>query len=177
MGRHPWLVPVTAIRRSPGTRHHERRIGPVGELTVAGTVVADGAEAEADVYLDVIDGGIEVTGSVTAPWQGECRRCLRPVQGRLEVEVRELYAPPGRVGGDDAGEETYTLVGEQLDLLPLVRDAILLDLPLAPLCEEDCAGLCPQCGAVLADGDCGCDRRPADPRWGALDSLRPHGQG
>ncbi len=177
MGRHPWLVPITAIRRSTGTRHAERRSGPVGELVVAGTTVPAGAEADADVVLDVIDGGIEVSGTVTAPWRGECRRCLRPVTGRLEVAVRELYSPPARIPDGGADEEVYPLVGEQLDLLPLVRDALLLNLPLAPLCDEACAGLCSQCGAVLDEGDCGCDRAPADPRWSVLDALHPPGHG
>jgi uncharacterized protein len=178
MARSPWLVPITAIRRSPGTRHHEHRSGPVGELVVAGTTVPAGADAEADVDLDVIDGGIEVSGRVTAPWRGECRRCLRPVAGRLEVDVRELYSPPGRSNGDEAAEEElYPLVGEQLDLHPLVRDALLLELPLAPLCNDDCAGLCATCGAVLDEGDCGCDPGPVDQRWDILDALKPQGRG
>lgn len=177
MGRNPWLVPITSIRRHPGTRWPEHRQGPIGELAVAGTVVPSGAEVDADVVLDVIDGGIEVSGTVEAPWRGECRRCLRPVTGVLRCEVRELYRPPGHVAGEDDDEETYPLVGEQLDLTPMVRDAVLLDLPLAPLCRPDCAGLCPTCGADLAEGECGCAGTAVDPRWGALDVLRPRGQG
>lgn len=177
----PWLVPITAIRRSPGVRRHEQRSGPVGKLVdgdplvVAGTSVPAGAEAEADVDLDVIVGGIEVSGEVSAPWQGECRRCLRPVGGELHAEVREIYRP--RTASSDDDEETYPLSGEQLDLAPLVRDALLLALPLAPLCRPDCAGLCPICGADLADGPCGCEHAPTDPRWAVLDDLKPRGRG
>ncbi|HET9691888.1 MAG TPA: DUF177 domain-containing protein [Acidimicrobiales bacterium] len=171
MTRSPWLVPVTAIRRTPGARQAEHRTGAIGELVVAGSRVPADAEASADVVLDVIDGGIEVGGRVAAPWVGECRRCLRPVTGCLDVAVRELYRPHAREVGGDADEETYPLAGELLDLAPMVRDALLLELPLAPLCSDDCAGLCPTCGALLADGPCGCDHRPADPRWSALDAL------
>ena len=174
MTRSPWLVPITSIRRTPGARQSEHRRGSVGELVVADTRVAADAEAVADVVLDVIDGGIEVHGSVRAPFTGECRRCLRPVTGCVDVDVRELYRPRTR-GSDDDDEETYALGTEQLDLLPLVRDALLLELPLAPLCSDDCAGLCPTCGAPIADGPCGCAAAPADPRWAALDVLRPAG--
>jgi uncharacterized protein len=95
----------------------------------------------------------------------------------LHAEVRELYRPRNGAVGDDEDEDTYPLTGEQLDLAPLVRDALLLSLPLAPLCRPDCAGLCPVCGAELAEGPCGCDTTPTDPRWSALDDLRPRGQG
>ena len=164
-------MPITAIKRTPGARQDEHRAGPVGELVVAASRVPADAEATADVVLDVIDGGIEVHGRVGAPWVGECRRCLRPVTGRLDVAVRELYRPRTREV-DEADEETYPLVGEQLDLAPLVNDALLLELPLAPLCTDDCPGLCATCGAVLAEGPCGCEQAPADPRWAVLDVLR-----
>ncbi len=182
MPTNSWLVPITAIRRSPGTSRYERRSGPVEGLSdeglvVAGTTVPAGGEVEADVELNVIIGGIEISGEVSAPWEGECRRCLRPVGGQLRAEVRELYRPRDGSAGDDEDEETYPLAGEQLDLAPLVRDAVLLSLPLAPLCRPDCAGLCPSCGSELAEGPCGCRRATADPRWEGLDALEPRGQG
>jgi uncharacterized protein len=169
----PWLVPITTLRRSIGQRHHERRSGPVGVLRVADSRIPESAVVTADVDLDSVDGGIEVSGLVEAPWVGECRRCLKEVGGTLECEVREVYRrrPPGEPPGQD--EETYPLAGEMLDLRPLVRDALLLELPMAPLCREDCAGLCPTCGADLSEGPCGCSPAGGDPRWAALDVLRP----
>jgi uncharacterized protein len=196
---------VTALRRQPGTRREERRAGRIGELSVAGSVVPASAEAVAVAVLDSILGGIEVAADIRAPWHGECRRCLRPLTGELHCEVRELYrardgdAGKGgsghaghgkhdhhRAGGSGPGgghghrdpdldEETYPLEGDQLDLRPLVRDALLLELPLAPLCRQDCCGLCTQCGADLNSGPCDCLPAP-DPRWGALDVLRGAGE-
>jgi uncharacterized protein len=170
----PWLVPVTTLRRHPGSRREERRAGPVGELKVASSMIPAGAEARADALLDAVGGGIEVSASVQAPWEGECRRCLRPLRGELHCEVRELYRErdPHEPGGTEADEETYPLNGDQLDLRPLVRDALLLELPLAPLCRPDCRGLCPTCGADLNEESCDC-APPADPRWAALDALHP----
>lgn len=175
MTTNPWLVPITSLRKSLGNRRDERRAGRVGELKVADSRVDADAEVEADAVLDSVDGGIEVAATVRAPWKGECRRCLRPVGGVLECHVREMYRPrpPGEAPDED--EETYPLSGELLDLRPLLRDAILLELPIAPLCRADCAGLCADCGADLNDGPCGCAGPPPDPRWAALESLLPAG--
>ncbi|HMC38403.1 MAG TPA: DUF177 domain-containing protein [Acidimicrobiales bacterium] len=171
MTHNPWFVPITAIRRSIGNRQHEVRRGRIGGLKVADSQVLDDSEVEADVHLDSVDGGIEVSGLIDAPWVGECRRCLKPVGGELRAEVRELYRPRPPGEPPDQDEETYPLRGELLDLRPLVRDAILLELPIAPLCRPDCAGLCPTCGADLAEGPCECPAPGADPRWAALDAL------
>ena len=161
----PFLVHVAKLRRVPGTRWHEVRAGVIDDLVGSGSRVPDGAEAEADVTLESVMGGVEVTGRVRVPWTGECRRCLSPASGVLEVPVRELYTPDGD------GEDTYPLVHDDLDLEALVHDAALLELPMAPLCREDCAGLCPWCGANRNEAPCGC-AAPRDERWAALDVLR-----
>ena len=90
------------------------------------------------------------------------------VAGEVTARVRERYAP---AGGTDADEDAYPLTGDELDLEPLARDAVLLDLPLAPLCSDGCLGLCPQCGANWNEGPCACPPS-TDPRWSALDALR-----
>jgi uncharacterized protein len=167
-----WLVPITSLRRSTGSRRHELRSGRVGELRVAASVVPADAEVVADALLDSVDGGIEVTAGVTATWRGECRRCLKPVTGRLDCEVREMYRLRRPHEGPTEDEETYELDPDHLDLEPLVRDALLLELPLAPLCRESCLGLCPTCGSDLNEGPCDCPSPVVDPRWAALNVLR-----
>jgi uncharacterized protein len=67
--------------------------------------------------------------------------------------------------------ETYPLGHEEIDLDPLIREEVLLALPLAPLCEAACQGICPTCGADLNEGPCGCAPAARDPRWAALDDL------
>ena len=176
MTANPWLIPITTLRRNPGSRRHEQRVGRIGELSVAGSVVSADAEVSADAVLDSVGGGIEVSAELRAPWQGECRRCLRALSGELHCDVRELYAPRRAGEPDDADEETYPISGDTLDLRPLVRDALLLELPIAPVCQADCQGLCPTCGADLNEGPCGCEP-VSDPRWGALDVLREPGEG
>jgi len=170
MSADPFLIPITSLRRHPGARRDEQRSGRLGVLSVAGSQLPAEAEVDVSVTLEVAVGGIAVTGVVSGPWRGECRRCLHPVEGLVAAEVRELYRP---AGADEDEEETYLLGLDHLDLRPLARDAILLELPLAPLCRSDCAGLCPVCGADRNQSDCACEAAPVDPRWAALDVLRP----
>ena len=172
MTTNPWLVPITKLRRSHGQRQHEIRRGRLGELRVGDSRVVANAEVEVDAVLDSVDGGIEVSATVRAPWEGECRRCLDPISSELEVEVREMYRNhPAREADED--EDTYPLGGELLDLSPLARDALLLELPINPLCRTDCPGLCPSCGASRLAGPCGCPEPAVDHRWAALEGLLP----
>jgi len=162
---HDFVVHAARLRRSTGTRWEVVRSGVIADLAVGDTAVPPEALATATVTLESVAGGVSVQGVVEAPWAGACRRCLRPTAGVVEVAVRELYT-----GGGD-GEETYPLVDQDVDLEPLVRDAVLLELPVTSLCRPDCQGLCPTCGGDLNEGACGCSP-PPDPRWAALDVLR-----
>jgi uncharacterized protein len=177
MAADPFVVRVARLRRSPGQAAHEVRRGEValaGPLEEVGidpgrSVVPPGAEAECDVTLVPFEGGIDVQGTVTAPWSGTCRRCAEPVSGELRIGVHEQFADAPLSGPSD--EEIYPIVDDAIDLGLLVRDAVVLELPMAPLCREDCAGLCPLCGANRNEGPCGCVA-PRDPRWANLDVLR-----
>lgn len=165
MSTRPFLVHVAKLRRVLGTRWHEVRAGTIDDLAGSGAAVPAGAEVGADVVLESLAGGVAVTGTVTAPWTGECRRCLAPATGTLAIAVRELYTE------DSDGEDTYRLVDDELDLEEMVHDAVLLELPLAPLCAATCLGLCPQCGVNRNEETCTCEAG-RDDRWAALDVLR-----
>jgi uncharacterized protein len=169
--RRPFLVQVAALRKQSGSTRVEHRVGLIPGLGAVSVVVPDDEPIVLDVTLSSYPGGITAHGTVSASWRGECRRCGGPVQGTAVAEVRERYAPKGGTGHD---EEAYPLAGDELDLEPLARDAVLLDLPLAPLCQDDCAGLCPACGTNRNTDSCDC--APAtDPRWAVLDNLRDEG--
>jgi uncharacterized protein len=161
----PFIVHVARLRRAPGTRSREHRSAPIPGLEVTGSSVPQGADVTVDVVLESVAGGIEVSGTVEAPWVGECRRCLSQASGRLVVPVRELYTESGD------GEETYPLVGDTVDLEVLAHDAVLLELPPVPLCRAECEGLCSICGADLNVEHCEC-QPPIDPRFAVLDALR-----
>ena len=173
----PFVVHVARLRRVLGSRWHEVRRGPIDPeqvivgRTPADSVVPEGADATCDVILESFAGGVMVTGTVQAPWVGVCRRCTVPVGGELSVPVRERFTEPGGHYGDPEDDEADPIVDDALDLAPMARDCVVLELPLAPLCMEDCRGLCPGCGVDRNQEECTCVA-PRDPRWANLDVLR-----
>lgn len=171
MARPPFVVGIVDLRRRPGSRREVAVRGELDGLEVSTAEVPAQAEVDLDGVLESIEGGsFRLVATVRAPWQGECRRCLEPVRGVLEVAVDEVFEPRPTPG------ETYPVEGDELDLAPAVRDAIVLDLPLAPLCREGCAGPAPAEFPTGAGGPG--DPEPAgppggpDPRWAALRELR-----
>jgi uncharacterized protein len=160
------LVGIGDLRRQPGTRsrYHRQLIVPGLEITSAH--VPEGAEIDVDLELEALSNGLVATGTITVPWLGECRRCLAPVESETSVEVREIFEPRPVDG------ETYKMSEDAVDLEPMIRDAVLLALPLAPLCAEDCPGPAPDAFPTGVEG--GRDEGmapPADPRWAALGDL------
>jgi DUF177 domain-containing protein len=118
-----------------------------------------------DVWLERVPHGVVVHGTVTGEYESECSRCLRPVRGECAFPIRELFEAEPIEG------ETYPIEGETVDLELPVRDTVIVDLPRAPLCRSDCAGLCPVCGIDRNAEECDCDLHPPDPRWDALSVL------
>ena len=150
---------------------------PVG-IGIMSIGVPEGSDVDLDLRLESVIEGVLVSGTARVRLAGECSRCLDPVSDELEIPVQELFLYEetdhrGRVletSDDDESVEEYHVVGDRLDLEPVLRDAVVLDLPLAPDCRDDCPGLCPQCGYRLAD-DPEHDHDVIDPRWAALGSL------
>ena len=166
-----FVVNVADLVNKPGARRRERVEGRLpGPIIVVDTSLRTEHPVVVDALLEWVSDGMLATGTVEGAWEGPCRRCLRPVQGTLNVEVQELFEPMHRDG------ESYQLGNDRVDLEPLARESLILDLPLAPVCSEDCRGLCPACGADLNAGDCGCPPATADVRWAALDVLRLSGE-
>ncbi len=118
-----------------------------------------------ELRLESVVEGVLVSGTATVTVAGECGRCLEPIEQELVIDVQELYLYPGMEPDDT---DASRMEGEVLDLEPLIRDEVVLELPFMPLCQEDCAGLCPTCGANLnADPD-HTHGDAIDPRWGDL---------
>lgn len=163
MSARPLQIGVAELRRRLGTRRSVARDVELPDLAISTATVPAGAELHVEVELESISNGIVAEGTITAPWQGECRRCLQPVEGTVEAPVREIFEVAPTEG------ETYPLADDTVDLEPMVRDAVLLALPLAPLCGPDCQGPAPE---VFPTGPVAESERPADPRWAALDELR-----
>ncbi len=150
MRRRPFAVSVAPILRHGAACQRERLSGPISDLVVCSSTVPDSAEVSVDVVLEAAHPGVMVSGVVSAAWVGECRRCLGPSGGLIRAQVRELFE------SDGDPESTYLLEGEQVDFEAMARDAILCELPLAPLCQPGCRGLCPTCGGNRNLDECRC---------------------
>ena len=162
----PLLVNVAELLRRAGSiREIDRQIESEFFKFDDSRIIAS-SQVDVALTLEALTDGIVVHGKLGAQWSSECRRCLKALTGRAEVEVQELYQSV--ISDPDA----YPITGEQLDLLEMARENVLLAVPLAPLCRADCRGLCPQCGTDLQVETCSCTRAERDNRWAALDSLR-----
>jgi uncharacterized protein len=162
-------VGVAELRRRLGTRKPFHAAVPLEGLSISTAEVPDGGDVDVDVVLESISNGLVVEGWVRAPWRGECRRCLEPIEGEVEAQVKEVFER------DPTEGETYLLGDDEVDLEPMVRDAVLLALPLAPLCRADCPGPAPDAFPTgRADDAAAEDPRAAalrEERWSALDEL------
>jgi len=121
-----------------------------------------------DLLFESVVEGVLVTGTAIAELSGECVRCLTDISDELEVDLQELYVHPGSEAGED---EASRLRGDLLDLEPVLRDALVVDLPFQPLCRDDCAGLCVTCGADLNLDPEHAHQATVDPRWAELSAL------
>ncbi|MFF3571352.1 YceD family protein [Nocardia jiangxiensis] len=165
-----FVLDTRSLGRKPGSMKTLQRSMTVPDqigLDLIG--VPAGAEVNLDLTLQSVSEGVLVTGSVTAPIAGECSRCLESFTDEIVLQVTELFAYPDSVTEQTTEEdEIYRLVDDMIDLEPVVTDMVGLELPLQPLCEPDCPGLCAECGVRMAIA--GSDHRHEilDPRWAGL---------
>ena len=169
----PLVLEIRELGRRPGSMLEISRDLPApGDLGTPMIGVPEDALLHLEARLESVVEGVLVTAEVTAPLEGECGRCLDPFTDSIEVHVQELYSYPERLadlGGADDDEEVPVLVGDLLDLESAVRDALVLELPINPLCDPDCAGL-----TLTGEKAVRAPEEPAEPvdaRWAALQSL------
>ncbi len=173
----PLVLDAQSLPRRPGSMITvERTVAAPEGLGVAMARVPEGSPIDLDLRLESVMEGILVSGSADLEITAECSRCLDPVSWHEDVDLSELFRYPatdarGALLEEEADEDPLPEVqGDLIDLLPVLRDAVVIDLPLAPLCSEDCLGLCPTCGFRLED-DPDHAHEDLDPRWAALATL------
>jgi uncharacterized protein len=160
------LINAAELLRRPGSERRLRLEPTVAELGIVDTKFTLDATVLVSLRLESLSDGIVVDGELRAPWADSCRRCLAPAVGEVVCDVHELYQHV--VTDPDA----FEIVGDQIDLARMVRENVMLDAPVAPLCRTDCAGLCPTCGIDLNSDTCDCTVSAVDPRWEALSQLK-----
>ena len=169
------LVNAAELLRAPGTRKHVAEVVPAEEIDAMSPAITGELVIELDLESTVDDIGL--TGTISVPWTGHCRRCLKPLTQILVVDVDERYAPPtteGGVAADDPADVdgAFPIHRGQIDLRQVVREEVLLAVDDVPLCRPDCPGLCPLCGKDVSVEPCDCDATLVDDRWAVLDQLR-----
>ena len=148
-------VGVVELRRHLATRQELQRTVHLDDLRVVDASIPESEPVIVHVVVESVPDGVMVEGEITSRWSSPCRRCLEPVVGDIRCSVRELFS---------SDPESYPLGAAVLDLEPMVRDALLLSLPLAPACEKaECAEVA---SPEAEDTDI-----ELDPRWAALDDL------
>ncbi|WP_222265271.1 YceD family protein [Modestobacter marinus] len=169
-GPRAWKVDLRELGRRAGSmREWEKTVPALERWGVDMVAVPEGAPVQLHLRLESVMEGVLVSGEVEAPVTGQCARCLEPVEDTLELDVQELYAYEGSTTEATSGEdEVRRIEGDSIDLAPLVRDAVVLALPLSPTCTPDCAGLCVDCGERLDDLPPDHSHEVIDPRFAGL---------
>lgn len=146
-------------------------------LGITTSRIPDGADVHVCASLASSLTGIEARGTVRSSWEGECRRCLEPVTGPLDFSIDATFLDEERVATHDSSideADVYSFTGDSVDLGEVVREELLLALPLSPLCRDECEGADPThfSAAQSHTPDGSEDDEPEfDPRWAALSEL------
>jgi uncharacterized protein len=147
--------------------------------------VLAGEEIQLQLRLESVAEGVLVSAQLSAIADGECMRCLDPIELEIDRQIQELYRyaaekphtkaerKRSRQDADDLDvDDALMMDGDFINLESPIRDAIVLDLPVNPLCSADCAGLCPGCGVKWATLESTHAHEVNDPRWAGLSGLR-----
>ncbi|MDQ3944419.1 MAG: DUF177 domain-containing protein [Actinomycetota bacterium] len=156
---------VSDLLRRPGSTRQVHLEVPLEGLENLSARVEETDPLVLDLRLESLTGAIVATGRVRGRWSAVCSRCLVPLQTDFDLHLREVFE------ADPVEDETYPLRRDEIDLEQPLRDVVVPELPIVPLCRPDCAGLCATCGANLNEGECDCAVVAADPRWEALRDL------
>lgn len=169
-------VPVSDVSRQAGELEVAVSIPAPADIGVPLIGIPEGEPIELDFRLSALDEGVLVQGPISATAVGQCSRCLRELTLPMHEQIAELVFYPERqdeliAEGDEEAEDLPVVVDDAVDLEPLIRDALVLSMPLSPLCRPDCPGLCPECGERWDDLPDDHKHEFLDPRFSALDAL------
>ncbi len=158
-------IDVHDLLHRPGASRRWRGSETLEGVATEMASLPEDAAVRIELLLESVVEGILASGTLSGRIAFRCARCLKDFDRSVEVRVRELFA---HAPVDE--QDQYPITDGEIDLEPMVRDAVLLSMPFSPLCKGDCLGLCPRCGGDRNLGECACGPE-TDPRWAALSSL------
>lgn len=172
----PFVVDTHDLGRRAGAMKELSLVVPSPEgIDNSSLVLADGTSIDLKVQLESVMEGVWVSGSANLDLAGSCSRCLDPIAEELAVDVQEMYRYSDLVDADEDESDLSLVLDDRIDLEPALRDAVVLAMPIAPVCEDSCLGLCATCG-VRMDSDPGHTHKQVDPRWEKLSKLKEEEQ-
>jgi DUF177 domain-containing protein len=166
------MFDLRSLRLSAGEQHRQRLPVTIAEFTVGGAPYV--------AVPDVVDAAFAVT-RLRNGWvfderfgvevHGPCHRCLEDAAVALDITAQEFHTLDPELAQDEDMVSPYLSEDDQLDTDRMASDAVILAMPVQVLCRDDCAGLCPRCGANLNEGPCSCPPEQPDERWSKLREL------
>jgi len=180
----PFFFSCHDLPRRPGEiREYELTITDHESMGLPFFAIPEGEAIEVDLRLSAVSEGVLASAQVRAFAVGECTRCLERIERELDEDFNELYlyeSDPRTTSHRrnekeivvEEEEELLTMQGDYIDLEGPIRDALILNLPVNPLCSDDCLGLCPECGVKWIELPEDHHHEQIDIRWAGLEQLR-----
>ncbi|MFZ8871756.1 MAG: YceD family protein [Candidatus Nanopelagicaceae bacterium] len=131
-----------------------------------------GQEIKIDFRAEAVSDGVLISGQITSEAVGECGRCLNELKQEIDQEFRELFLYESRKS-EEEDDELFVMDGDIADIEVPIRDAVVLAMPLNPLCKADCKGLCSECGERMEKMGPEHSHEKVDPRWSGLAGWQP----
>jgi len=162
-----WQIPVRSLVGKPGTMEQMDFDVELEERWGTDMVeLSSGDPVHVELRLESVHEGILATGNSSGEAKTECSRCLQPLNHSFRVAFQELFAYSGQ------SDDDLLVVDNSVDLEEVVRDAVVISFPFQPVCDEDCMGLCAECGVNLNDQPDHVHEGQIDPRWAELKKLK-----
>lgn len=172
----PYLLNLHELPRRAGEmRHYHLDFSAPDSIGIPLLEIAKGAQVNIDLRAEAVSDGVLLTGEIKSRSKGECGRCLAEIGGEVSEGFQELFAYESRAANDgpsDEDEDLLVLDGDIADLEGPIRDAVILAMPINPLCRMDCPGLCSECGERWDQLDPAHSHEKVDPRWSGLAGWR-----
>lgn len=161
----PIVIDVRDLVGLPGASREVRVREHVAGLATELARVPEDRDVSGTLRFESLVEGLLASGELEGTMELVCARCLQPTATPFRMQVHELFASDAT-----SEDDRYPISDGRVDLEPMIRDAVLLSMPFAPLCRPGCLGLCERCGGDRNRNECTCANEP-DPRWDALEHI------
>lgn len=174
-GQSPYRINLHELPRRAGEmREYSLNFPAPEDVGIPLLKIPTGEEINLDFKAESVDDGVLITGIVRSHAEGECGRCLEQVEMEIDQRFQELFLYASRASDNpDEDDELFFLDGDVADLEIPIRDAVILSMPINPICSQDCEGLCAECGEKWRDLPDDHAHEVTDPRWTGLAGWKP----